>query len=61
MRLEPPCLNILPEIIFQNNDLLVINKPPNLVVHMGGGYFYNTLLGLVKHELKIKEECNGMK
>lgn len=30
--------------IYEDDDILVINKPPNLVVHPGNGHFENTLL-----------------
>ncbi len=32
------------EILFQDHDLFVISKPPNLPVHPAGRYFFNTLL-----------------
>ncbi len=50
--MEPPCLDILPEIIYEDSDYLVVDKPPYIIVHTGGGFHYNTILGLLEHELK---------
>jgi 23S rRNA pseudouridine1911/1915/1917 synthase len=36
------------EILFEDDDLFVINKPPNLPVHPAGRYFFNTLLTHLK-------------
>src|SRR5262245_51148522 len=54
---EPPLEKIetLPEaipleILFEDNDLIVINKPPGLVVHPGGGHREHTLVNaLLNH------------
>jgi len=32
------------ETLYEDSDLLVVNKPPHLVVHPAGGYRYTTLL-----------------
>lgn len=39
---EPKELKL--DIIYEDNDLLIINKPAGLVVHPGAGYHENTLL-----------------
>ncbi|QQR93659.1 RluA family pseudouridine synthase [bacterium] len=44
--------NIPFEIIFENDDLLVINKEEGVVVHPGAGQESGTLLNAVKHYLK---------
>jgi 23S rRNA pseudouridine1911/1915/1917 synthase len=41
---------ILLEILFEDNDLIVINKPPGLVVHPGAGHREHTLVNaLLNH------------
>lgn len=39
--------------IFENDDLLVINKPPSIPVHSCGGYFFNTVIKIVEFEFGI--------
>lgn len=52
---EPPPLSVLPEeiqfpILFEDSYLLVLSKPPGLVVHPGSGNVSGTLVnGLVHH------------
>ena len=44
------------EIIFEDQDLLVVNKPPGLVVHPGAGHRDGTLLNaLVAHCPELKD------
>jgi 23S rRNA pseudouridine1911/1915/1917 synthase len=44
------------EIIFEDDDLLVVNKPPGLVVHPGAGHRAGTLLNaLVAHCPELKD------
>jgi 23S rRNA pseudouridine1911/1915/1917 synthase len=44
------------EIIFEDQDLLVVNKPPGLVVHPGAGHRAGTLLNaLVHHCPELKD------
>jgi len=44
------------EIIFEDQDLLVVNKPPGLVVHPGAGHRQGTLLNaLVHHCPELKD------
>jgi 23S rRNA-/tRNA-specific pseudouridylate synthase len=49
-RIEPPVLDIPIEIIHEDELFLVVNKPPAMIVHTGGGYFYNTLAGILFFE-----------
>jgi len=52
--LIPEPLNL--EIIFEDRDLVVVNKPPGLVVHPGAGHRQGTLLhGLLHHCPELKE------
>jgi 23S rRNA pseudouridine1911/1915/1917 synthase len=44
------------EILFEDQDLLVVNKPPGLVVHPGAGHSRGTLLNaLVHHCPELKD------
>lgn len=58
---EPPPLEIIPEdipldILFEDEHLLVLAKPPGLVVHPGSGHYQGTLVnGLVYHCQTISE------
>jgi len=50
-------LEIIPEdiplnIVYEDNDLVVVNKPPGLVVHPGHGNYTGTLLNAVAWHLK---------
>ncbi len=48
------------EIMYEDNDLLVINKPKGLVVHPGAGNYDNTLAnGLVYKYKKNLSDING--
>ena len=62
----PPFENLLkPEkidfqIIYEDRDLLVVNKPPNLVVHPGHGNYSGTLLnGILYHVKDLPENDSG--
>ncbi len=59
--LHPEHTEIKPEniplnIVFEDDDVLVINKPANLVVHPGVGNFTGTLLNGVYHHLLQQNE-----
>jgi 23S rRNA-/tRNA-specific pseudouridylate synthase len=54
IRREPPVFNIPFQIIFQNQELIVINKPPSIPVHPCGQFHYNSVVGVMEHEMKIK-------
>ena len=48
--------NIPLDIVFEDNDLLVVNKPPGMVVHPGHGNWSGTLVnGLVFHFENLPE------
>ncbi|MGY5139681.1 RluA family pseudouridine synthase [Mycoplasmopsis gallinarum] len=48
------------EIIYEDNDIVVINKPSNLVVHPAPGHFDDTLVnGLLYHFKNLSNE-NGL-
>ena len=53
-------LEILPEdipldIVYEDDDLLVVNKPAGLVVHPGHGHFSGTLVNALAHHLGISQ------
>lgn len=50
--LKPTAINF--EIIYEDNDILVINKPNNLVVHPGAGNWDNTLVNGLLFQSKIE-------
>lgn len=50
-------LEIIPEdisldVVYEDDDLMVINKPPGLVVHPGFGNFQGTMVNAVAYRLK---------
>ena len=48
------------DIIYEDNDILVVNKPPNQVVHPGHGNYSGTLLnGLIYHNENLPENPDG--
>ncbi|MEK7691294.1 MAG: RluA family pseudouridine synthase [Bdellovibrionota bacterium] len=44
IRKTEPTVSFDYRILFEDTDLLIIDKPPNLPVHPAGRYFFNTLL-----------------
>ncbi|MBR1573600.1 MAG: RluA family pseudouridine synthase [Bacteroidales bacterium] len=51
---------ILPEdipldIVYEDKDLLVVNKPAGMVVHPGHGHFSGTLVNALAHHLGIRQ------
>tara|TARA_B100001057_G_scaffold407399_1_gene421220 strand:- start:203 stop:1213 length:1011 start_codon:yes stop_codon:yes gene_type:complete len=56
--LKPEKINF--QIIYEDKDLLVVNKPPNLVVHPGHGNYSGTLLnGILYHVKDLPENNSG--
>ena len=41
------------KIIFEDNDIIVLDKPKGMVVHPGAGNFENTLVNALKFKYKI--------
>lgn len=50
-----PRVNLDVTIIFEDADLLAVNKPPNLPSHPGGRYFQHTLWAILKTRFKLKQ------
>jgi 23S rRNA pseudouridine1911/1915/1917 synthase len=44
VRKPEPLVNFNYQILFEDEDIIVINKPPNLPVHPAGKFFFHTLL-----------------
>jgi 23S rRNA pseudouridine1911/1915/1917 synthase len=57
---EPESTEILPEdiplnIVYEDNDVLIINKPPNMVVHPGHGNWSGTVVNAVSFHLQKQQ------
>lgn len=51
IRKEPPVYDLPIQIIFESNDLLVINKPSSMPCHEGGSYYFNSLMQYLKYAM----------
>lgn len=51
--------NIPLDIVFEDNHLLVINKPAGLVVHPGHGHFSGTLVNALAFHLGISQDADA--
>ncbi len=54
-------LEILPQdiplnIVYEDDDVLVVNKDPGMVVHPGHGHFEGTLINALSHHLGISQD-----
>jgi tRNA pseudouridine synthase 9 len=48
IRKETPILNMPIEIIYEDDDLLAVDKPPSIPVHPCGNFLYNSLTGILE-------------
>ena len=53
-------MEVIPEdipldIVYEDNDLLLVNKPAGLVVHPGHGHFHGTLVNALVHHLGLSQ------
>jgi 23S rRNA pseudouridine1911/1915/1917 synthase len=58
-RQKEPDVNFNYKILYEDDEIAVINKPPNIPVHPGGRYFFNSLLVHMKtngHSTELKAE-----
>ena len=46
-------------IVYEDNDIMIINKPSGLVVHPGSGNYTNTLVNGLMHYTKNLSDING--
>ncbi|CAK8680207.1 unnamed protein product [Clavelina lepadiformis] len=49
---EYPVLNDNIDVLYENKDLLVVNKPSSIPIHPTGGYCHNSLLSILKADRK---------
>jgi 23S rRNA pseudouridine955/2504/2580 synthase len=54
VRDETPVINKKIEIVYQDENLIAVDKPASIPVHEGGNFKYNTILGILENEHKIK-------
>jgi 23S rRNA pseudouridine1911/1915/1917 synthase len=56
--LEPEPMDL--DVLYEDRDVIVVNKPQGLVVHPGSGHFRGTLVsGILHHCRSIAEEFEG--
>lgn len=60
-RHEPPVLAQLPQIIYENDNFLIINKPNGIPVHPTGRYTFNTVVKLIEfYNGIVSHPCNRL-
>ena len=52
---EPIPLNI----VYEDDDLLIVNKPAGMVVHPGFGHFSGTLINALAHHLGLSQDADA--
>lgn len=62
---EPVHLNVLPEdipidIVYEDEDVLVVNKPKGMVVHPAAGNYTGTLVNAILYHCKTLSSINGV-
>jgi 23S rRNA pseudouridine1911/1915/1917 synthase len=62
---EPVHLNVIPEdipidIVYEDGDVLVVNKPKGMVVHPAAGNYTGTLVNAVLYHCKTLSSINGV-
>lgn len=53
-------LELALDVVYEDNDVLVINKPKGLVVHPGGGHHDDTLVNALIYNEKELSNINGL-
>ncbi len=51
--------NIPLDIVYEDDDVLLINKPSGMVVHPGSGNYHHTLVNALLYYTKNLSDCNG--
>jgi 23S rRNA pseudouridine1911/1915/1917 synthase len=51
--------NIPLDIVYEDDDLLIVNKPAGMVVHPGLGHFYGTLLNALAYHVGMRGRQEG--
>lgn len=49
-RHEPPVVEDEVKIIYEDSEMIVVDKPASMPVHPSGRYHHNTVVGILKHE-----------
>jgi len=62
---EPVHLNVIPEdipidIVYEDDDVLVVNKPKGMVVHPAAGNYTGTLVNAILYHCKTLSSINGV-
>lgn len=62
---EPVHLNVMPEdipidIVYEDEDVLVVNKPKGMVVHPAAGNYTGTLVNAILYHCKTLSSINGV-
>lgn len=62
---EPEVLDVLPEnipldIVYEDDDVLVVNKPQGMVVHPSAGHSSGTLVNALLYHIKDLSSINGV-
>jgi RluA family pseudouridine synthase len=42
------------EVLYEDKDMIAVDKPPSMPVHEGGNYRYNTVIGILEEEQGYK-------
>ncbi len=58
-------LEIIPQdipldIVYEDDDVLVVNKPAGMVVHPGHGHYEGTLINALSHHLGISQDSDAL-
>lgn len=53
-------LELALDVVYEDNDVLAINKPKGLVVHPGGGHYDDTLVNALIYNEKELSNINGL-
>ena len=48
--------SVLPDVIYEDNDLIALNKPPYMPTHQSQGHFYDTLANSLAYYFSLRKE-----
>ena len=48
--------SVLPDVIYEDNDLIALNKPPYMPTHQSQGHFYDTLANSLAYYFSLRGE-----
>ena len=51
VRHETPILDVLPKVVYEDDEFVAFNKPSSYPVHACGNFMYNTLLKVIELEM----------